>query len=165
MANLGGFNPNDFEEQKSFDPIPAGVYIAMITDSEMRSTRANDGEYLKLTLTIMDGPHVNRLLWTNLNLVNKNPKAVEIARKNLASICKAVGLNRPVQDSAELHNKAMKIKVDIRAAQGDWDASNVIKSYAPAQNSPAVAAPSNGGVVPPWANQGGEEKKKPQLPF
>ena len=167
MADLSGFNPSNFEEDQSYDPIPKGTYIATITESEMRQTRAMDGEYLKLTFEITEGPHARRLLWTNLNLRNKNPKAVEIANKNLASICRSVHHLAPIQDSEQLHNKPMKIKVDIRAAQNGYDASNEIKGYAPSTTSaPTTAAPSNGGTAaPPWANQEQKQDGNKPLPF
>ena len=166
MAKLGGFNPEQHEEVKSFEPIPKGTYVAMIVDSEMRQTRAADGEYLKLTFEIIDGTYSRRLIWTNLNLRNKNPKAVEIANRNLASICRAVHHMKPLEDSEELHNKAIKIKVDIREAQNGYDASNEIKGYAPATDAPpqVASAPANGGVTPPWANQGKAQGNK-DLPF
>jgi hypothetical protein len=158
MANLHGFNPNNHEEEKSFAPIPAGQYVAMITDSDMRQTKAMDGEYLKLTFEIIDGSWKGRLIWTNLNLRNKNPKAVEIAERNLASICRAVHHLTPLDDSQALHNKPLKIKVIIREAQGGYDASNEIKGYGPAgDQAPQSAATSQaapgGAVTPPWANQ------------
>jgi len=167
MANLGGFNPNEHEEEKSFDPIPAAQYVAMITDSEMRQTKAMDGEYLKLTFEIIDGPYKGRLIWTNLNLRNKNPKAVEIANRNLASICRSVHHLTPLDDSQALHNKPLKIKVTIREAQNGYDASNEIKGYSPAADAPPQVAgnPANGGVTPQWANQEQKKDGNKPLPF
>jgi hypothetical protein len=167
MANLGGFNPNEHEEEKSFDPIPAAQYVAMITDSEMRQTKAMDGEYLKLTFEVIDGPYKGRLIWTNLNLRNKNPKAVEIANRNLASICRSVHHLTPLDDSQALHNKPLKIKVTIREAQNGYDASNEIKGYSPAADAPpqVAGAPANGGVTPPWANQEQKKDGNKPLPF
>jgi len=150
-----------------FEPIPEGKYVAMITDSEMRQTKAMDGEYLKLTFEIIDGPYQSRLVWTNLNLRNKNPKAVEIANRNLASICRAVHHLTPLDDSQALHNKPLKIKVTIREAQNGYDASNEIKGYSPAADAPpqVAGAPANGGVTPPWANQEQKKDGNKPLPF
>ena len=177
MANLGGFNPNNYEETKSFEPIPKGKYVAMITDSEKRDTRDEtlfmfNGEkvkawYLKLTFEIIDGPYKGRLIWTNLNLVNKNPEAVAISEKNLASICRAVGHSEPLQDSTQLHNKPLKIKVDIRPPKDGYDASNNVKGYFPATDAPPQVAsnPASGGVTPPWANQEQKKDGNKPLPF
>ena len=166
MAKLFGFDPTQHEEVSKFSPIPEGQYIAMITDSEMRETIAGDGEYLKLTFEIIDGAHSGRMVWTNLNLRNKNPKAVEIAKRNLASICRAIHRTEPLDDSDDLHNKAMKIKVTIREAQNGYEASNEIKGYATSNDGPpqVASASASGGVTPPWANQGKAQGNK-DLPF
>ena len=57
MATLN-FNANEVEPSKAFDPIPAGKYIAVITDSEMKETRAGTGRYLQLEFEITDGEFV-----------------------------------------------------------------------------------------------------------
>jgi hypothetical protein len=140
MANLGGFNPADFNTEDNFDPVPAGVYVASITESVMKDTRENNGKYLKLTWKILEGPYANRLVWENINLVNKNPEAVEIAKNTLAKVCKACGINRPVNDSSELHGIPCKVKVSIRPAKDGYDASNDVKGHKLLEsNVPAVA--------------------------
>jgi hypothetical protein len=45
--------------------------------------------------------HRNGVIWSRLNL--DNPKAVEIARRDLSAICRAVGVLTP-GDSSELHD-------------------------------------------------------------
>ena len=123
--------------------------------------------YLKLTFEIIDGPYKGRLIWTNLNLRNKNPKAVEIATRNLASICRSVHHLTPLDDSEVLHNKPLKIKVTIREAQNGYDASNEIRGYFPATDAPPQVAsnPASGGVTPPWANQEQKKDGNKPLPF
>jgi len=139
MANLNGFNPAEFADEDSFDPIPAGDYVARISDSEMRETRDGTGQYLKLTWEVIEGQHKGRLVWENLNLVNRNPTAAGIARKTLARICKACGLNRPVQDSSELHGKPVKIKVVVRPASGQYSASNDVRGHSQVVQGPAAS--------------------------
>lgn len=164
MANLNGFNPANFEDENNFGPVPAGTYVAIIKDSEMRTTRSGDGEYLKLTWEIVEGPQSRRLVWENLNLVNPNQTAVEIATRTLARICKACGINRPVQDSAELHGKPVKIKVTVRPASGGYDESNDIKYHSPAVVVPDAAnqsAHDASGVTPPWYKEPGAQGTMP----
>ena len=84
------FNANNVQPTSSFDPIPAGKYLAIITDSEMRTTKAGTGEYLELTFQILEDEHKGRLVWSRLNLQNPNPLAVEIAQGELSAICRAV---------------------------------------------------------------------------
>ena len=129
MSNLSGYNfdASTIEPSSSFDPIPAGWYKAIISNSEMKPTR-NGGEYLSLTLQVIEGQYANRLVFARLNLKNANDKTVEIARKDLAAICRAVGVMSP-QSSEELHDKPLMIKVKVRPAQGEYDASNDVGGY------------------------------------
>ena len=72
MADLHGFNAEDVEPAADFEPIPAGKYLAVITDSEMKPTKSGNGSYLELTFQVIEGEYKNRLLWARLNLDNPN---------------------------------------------------------------------------------------------
>ncbi len=89
MVNLNGFDATTVEPTTDYDPIPAGKYLAVITDSEMKSTKSGNGEYLELTFQIIEGEFKNRNQWARLNLDNPNPKAVQIAQGELSAICRA----------------------------------------------------------------------------
>ncbi|MCC7407458.1 MAG: DUF669 domain-containing protein, partial [Phycisphaeraceae bacterium] len=95
MANLNGFNAAEVEPNASFDPIPAGKYLAAITESEMKPTKNGSGNYLQLTFTIVEGEFRGRVLWARLNLNNPNATAVKIARSELSAVCHAVGVMQP----------------------------------------------------------------------
>lgn len=153
MANLTGFNANNVEPQDSFEPLPAGWYTCMITGSEMKPTKSGDGEYLQLRLDVIDGDYKGRVLFDRLNLNNKNQTAVEIAQKQLSAICRAVGVMEP-QDSQDLHDKPMRVKVSIRPAGNGYEASNDVKAYAANESGG-----SGGGSAP--ATGGGSTGKKP----
>ena len=142
MSNLSGYNFNaeEIEPSSSFDPIPAGWYKAIISNSEMKATRDGYGEYLSLTLQIIDGQYENRLVFARLNLKNANDKAVDIARKDLAAICRAVGVMSP-KSSEELHDKPLMIKVKVRPASGDYEASNDIGGYKAVEGANLTPAP------------------------
>ena len=130
MSNLSAYNFNaeEVEPSSSFDPIPAGWYQAIISNSEMKATRDGYGEYLSLTLQVIEGQYANRLVFARLNLKNANDKAVDIARKDLAAICRAVGVMSP-RSSEELHDKPLMIKVKVRPASGEYEASNDVGGY------------------------------------
>ena len=70
MANLNGFNANEVDPAVGFDPIPAGKYLAIITESEMKPTKAGTGQYLQLTFQVLEGQYKGRLVWARLNLDN-----------------------------------------------------------------------------------------------
>lgn len=126
MSNLGDFNFNAEEhEDPSFDPIPAGTYTAIIATSEMKMTKNKDGQYLSLSFDIMEGKQQGRKFFENINLVNKNEKAVKIGKSVLAMLCRAVGVLQP-KDSSELHNKVFKVELDCKK-DGEGKMRNSIK--------------------------------------
>ena len=153
MANLSGFNAAEVEPQGSFEPIPAGWYTAMITDSEFKATKNGNGEYLQLRLDVIEGEHEGRVLFDRLNLNNPNQTAVEIAQRQLSAICRAVGIMTP-SDSADLHDKPLKVKVSIRPAGNGYEASNEIKAYESAEGAGAPAPAQTGA-----GTSGGASKK------
>lgn len=153
MANLQGFDANQVEPTTDFDPIPAGKYVAVITDSEMKPTKAGTGHYLQLTFQILEGPHQNRLLWARLNLDNPNETARRIAQGELSAICRAVGVMAP-KDSVELHNLPLVINVRCKKRGDTGEIVNEVKGYSK-KESPATKQASNGSAAsaastPPW---------------
>ena len=158
MAILN-FNANEVEPSKAFDPIPAGKYIAVITDSEMKETRAGTGRYLQLEFEITDGEFAGRKLWSRLNIENQNAEAVRMARADLSAICRAVNVLTP-NDSADLHNLPLVIKVHCRKDKNTGEITNDIRGYESKANykpepkqAPATQATAQTARVPskpPW---------------
>ena len=144
---LNGFDANNVDPAQSREPIPAGWYKAVITESEEKPTKAQTGSYLQMTVEVIDGEHAGRKAFERLNLNNPNATAVEIAQRTLSSICRAVGVMTPRQ-SADLHDKPFMVKIKVKPAKDGYDASNDIAEYA-ATN--AAAAPSAAASsTPPW---------------
>lgn len=142
MADISGlgFDANQVEPNEGFDLLPDGEYDAIIIGSEMKKTNSGTGSYLSLELQILNGKYQNRKVWDNLNILNPNEKAQTIARGTLSAICRAVNVLTP-KDTAELHNKPLRIGVKIEKSPG-YNDKNVVKSYKPRQSGPAAIAPS-----------------------
>ena len=149
MANLNGFNANEVDPAVGFDPIPAGKYLAVITESEMKPTKAGTGQYLQLTFQVIDGEYKGRLIWARLNLDNPSDMAVKIARAELSAICRAIGVMAP-KDSVELHNLPLVIKVGCKKRDDTGDITNEIKGYEGKQQAAPGTAPAAAGSTPPW---------------
>jgi len=147
MADLRGFDANQVEPTTPFDPIPAGKYLAVITDSAMKPTKAGNGQYLELTFQILEGEFKNRLLWARLNLDNANATAVQIARAELSAICRAVGVMAP-NDSTELHDLPLVIRVRCKKRADTDEIVNEIRGYAKKDTPPAQ--PASGNRTAPW---------------
>jgi len=152
--DLNGFNALEVEPQTSMEPLPAGWYKCVISETEEKPTKAGTGSYLQLQLDVIEGQYQGRKAFDRLNLKNPNQTAVEIAQRTLSSICRAVNVPNP-RDSYELCDKPLMVKVAVRPADGQYDASNDIKGYAACDTqvaAPAAAATAsvNGAATPPW---------------
>jgi len=154
MASLNGFNAHEVDPNVGFDPIPAGKYLCIITESEMKPTKNGVGEYLELEFEVIDGPHKGRKVWDRLTLKHTNEMTVRIARGTLSSICRAVGVMTP-RDSVELHNLPLVVSVGQKKRDDTGEMTNVIKGYAERSKSAAPnavhAAATAPGSTPPWA--------------
>jgi hypothetical protein len=146
-------------EAGEFELIPVGEYRAVVTNSEMKTTKDNpNNKYLTLTLEIIDGEFKGRKLFENLNLIRdmtaqNDPKTKGLAERRLKQICQAVGKTH-IKDSAELHNKPMLVDVVIEAGSGTYKDRNAIKKFAPlgpvAPHEPPQPAQEEPAGVMPW---------------
>ena len=93
------FNAADVDPNSSFEPIPAGKYVAAIVDSTTKPTKNGAGEYLELVFEVLEGPYKGRRVWERLTLKHVNDTTVRIARGNLSAICRAVGVMTPADSS------------------------------------------------------------------
>jgi hypothetical protein len=153
MATLQGFNANDVEPATDFEAIPAGKYLAVITESEVKPNKLGTGSYLQLTFQVIEGECKNRFLWARLNLDNPNATAVKIARGELSAICRAVGVMAP-NDSVDLHDLPLVISVKCKKRADTGEITNEIKGYAKkdAATGKPVQAPVD--TTPPWRRAG-----------
>jgi len=127
------FNLKDVKSTN--EPLPPGLYGALVTNSEFKSTKNNDGEYLNVEFTITDKEYTGRKVFQTYNLINKNPTAVNIALQQLKSLLIETGC-----DEAKLGNldkqmiidliahKKVGIRVKIQTSPG-YDDKNVVSGY------------------------------------
>jgi hypothetical protein len=162
MAHFS-FDASTVAPQAPTGPIPAGVYLAHCTESDVGPLKSGNGTGLKMTFEILDGQYKNRKVWENLNIQHTSEETQRIAQSQLSALCHAVNVIK-LEDTAALHFKPVKIKVTVREAQGQYQASNNIKGYesaggaaptftsAPAEAA-APAAPPATSKTPAWARK------------
>lgn len=182
MARLGSaFDPNQHEEHRPRDPIPAGWYVMTIASSETKPVQGrHDAAYLQFDLEVDENHHPSHKgakVYERLNIWHPKPDTVRIAKSKLTSICKAVGHMKPLDETDVLHGRKIAVKVKIREAEGQYEASNEITGYdsvaarfpggavmdsqrPPAPTQPPTpsgpppqsggASPGPGGELPPW---------------
>lgn len=153
MATLKGFNANDVDPATDFEAIPAGQYLAVIIESEVKPSKSGTGSYLQLTFQVIDGEYKNRFLWARLNLDNPNATAVKIARAELSAICRAVGVMAP-GDSIELHDLPLVISVKCKKRADTGEITNEIKGYAKKEAAAGKSVQATADTTPPWRRAG-----------
>lgn len=128
MSRLN-FDSTGIDPMKQFEPIPPDEYTLAVTESDIRTSSKTGNEYLSLTLAVVeDGPFKNRKIFDIVMMKHPDAEVVEMGKKKLAAICRAVGKPR-IKDSSELHNRPLRAKVGVQEAKDGYDAKNVIKAY------------------------------------
>ncbi|MBU1668506.1 DUF669 domain-containing protein [bacterium] len=142
MASLN-FDISKIEiEENSFELLPDGNYVAVISSEEMKQTKAGTGHYLSLKLEIIEGKSKGRVLFDIINIDNPNAQAVSIAQQTLGKICIAIG-KQTLEDSSEMLNIPLIIKVGTSPAQNGYDASNRVKTYLPISSGVSATTPAS----------------------
>ena len=145
------------DDRGGFEPLPQGKYNAMVIESAVKDTKAGTGQFLELVCQVLDGAHVNRKIWHRLNIVNPNPVAENIGRKDLAVLMINLGLPPQMVDTQELHGKPFVMGLKISQRDG-YEPSNDVSFTAPASNQPTAVAmigrptppPTATVAAPPW---------------
>jgi len=145
---------------------PKEGWPVVITGSEMVATanNANNG-MLVLSLQIIDGEHRGDEGTYRLNLYHDNAKTVEIANRQLSSVCHVTG-KIDAKASEELHNIPFRAVVGLqKVAAGAEDKGYTeikavldINGNAPGKSGatiPAAQAPAAPPTPPPAAATGG----------
>ena len=149
------FNSEDVTPSEGFDPIPAGWYPAVLTSSDQKSTKNNDGWYANCIYDIVGDQYANRKIFDILNLGNASPKAMEIAYRNLSAICHATG-KLSIASTEELHNIPMMVMVKVEPAVMEpdrktvkYEAKNSIKGWKPMEGGGQAPTPNAGNMQQP----------------
>ena len=157
MSQIETINVNDLPEQTNdYAPLPAGDYVVGIKNAELKLTKDGTGQYIKLKLDVIAPTNVGRVIFANVNIRNNSQVAEQIGRAQLGSIMRALGLSS-VSDTDQLIGGTLSVKLAIKEAQGQYAASNEVKSYKAVEGSSAPAmsaAPAQaatGKAAPPWA--------------
>ena len=153
------FDLNDDEykdEGGSFDPLPAGWYIAKITQADLTQTKAGTGQYIKMRFDITGPTHEGRVVFANININNPNPTAEKIGRGQLRQMRDAMGMGE-LKDTDQLIGGDLQIKLSVKHDEQYGD-SNDVKGFKPIGGgsaspmpNPAQAATASAAASPFWA--------------
>ena len=159
MSQLpGAFNANEYEAMNERTPIPKGDYRMKFVGSDKKESKKTAGNfYWEMIAEVeadVDGgtKFKGRKIYSNLNLINSNSVAVEIANKELKTMCDACG-KVTITDTTELHGIPFLATVAVTPATATYPEGNEITFY---KKLAGMAAPTN----PASEKAGGEEAPK-----
>jgi len=144
MAQLPSvFDAKNSEKQTEFEPIPAQWVTGEVVKSEYKPTAAKTGHYLTCQIKVLSPEdYKGRMVFNLMNLDNPNQTAVEIAQKELASLCEACGIDE-LEDSTELHGIPFGMRLGIKPGDANWPPKNVIKAYKTLEEAEALMEDDN----------------------
>lgn len=153
------FNASGIQLDTPRQPVPDGTYVARIIESEIKLLKSGNGEGLSLVYEIIEGPYATRRIWQNLNVRHTSQNAQVMAQQQLAGICHAVGMPNGFNETHELHNKPLKIRVKIRKDDHYGDKNEISGTSSIGQPAiPAVPVgtqqpAANAAPAAPWAKR------------
>ncbi len=142
--------PDTMEGGGTYKELAPGEYLAEIIDTDMSPTKAGTGEKLTLQFEVIEGDCAGTYVWHNLNIENPSQQAVEISKRQLAQICRAVGMEG-FQQHGELFAKRCVIVVAMGKANNDYPSKPEIRGWKPAiQPQPAAQSQPVRSRDRPW---------------
>jgi hypothetical protein len=146
------FDVTAYEAQpvrSGWDPLPPGDYTACVTSTEVKPTKAGNGEYIELTIEIMDGDFSGRKIWERLNINNPSEQTVQIARSQLNQLATALG-QVPLKDTDQLLEIPFTLTLDIDRKD---TTRNRVMGYSSASSAPRKS--STNAATPGYPSAGG----------
>ena len=129
---------DDKPRMKEFGLIPSIWYLGHIKKSEIKKTKAGTGLRMNLQVTVESSEeegfkedeckYKGRIIFVGLNIQNPSAQTVEIAQRELASICDATGIEE-LEDTEEFHDIVFGFKLGIDKGSDGYDDKNEIKKY------------------------------------
>jgi len=159
MAKLGqSYTTADIPAPMTFEVMPPGDHKMMVTHSSEKETNGKDGmgKMIVLEIDIQDGDFAGRKVFQNFNIENPNPKAVEIALRELGALARAVNV-KELSDTEQLHYKMFVGTLAVQPAKPYIDkktgeekpgfASNRITKYMPVSAAATAKATAKVAVT------------------
>jgi hypothetical protein len=152
MAKID-FDSTTVEPNSAYEPLPAADYLVVVTDSDVKQTKTGTGEYLQVTLEVIEGKFKGRKIFDRLNIRNSNATAQTIGQQQLSGLCRACNVS-VLEESEQLHDIPLTVRLSIEDGKGDYGPQNRVKLYSRAsaakEEKAESAAPVAAANVPAW---------------
>ena len=125
------------EVDDDFKPLPDGSYPVSIDYCDVRDTKKMNGEMLHLEFMVTGDNFQGRKLFDNLLFKHENPTAVEMGKKKIAALARAIGLEKfKLNESRAFLNKPLVVEVTTKKGTNGYADSNEIVKYLAYQDAP-----------------------------
>lgn len=138
------FDVNSVKEvDDDFKPLPGGKYNVTIDYCDVRETKKRNGEMLHLEFLINEGSGQGRKLFDNLLFKHEKPVAVEMGKKKIAALARAIGLEKfSLNDSRAFLQKSLSVNIEVKPGTDGYADSNEITKYMSYESAPPNVANS-----------------------
>ena len=140
------FDTASEEGTPAFEPLPAGNYVASITDAQVGALKSGRGQAISITWEIQGGANHGRLVFDRVIVQHESADAMKFGRRKLKDICDAVGMKETLTDLTVLRNKPCSIYVKVEHDDaGEYPPKNGVRRVKPIAKPDA---PSGNGKTP-----------------
>jgi len=140
----------------SYDPLPPGMYHAVIESAEVVTTKAGNGKMIKTVLSITGPTHAGRKVFDQMVVLHPNETAMGIGQKRFAALCMAAGYpTRPTL--GQLGLRPVRVRLGIEKSEQYGDRNKVLEFQA--------AGVMVGGASSPPLDLGPEGFDDSDVPF
>jgi Protein of unknown function (DUF669) len=158
MADLSFYSSEGIDPMQTFEPLPPDRYSFVITETDIKSTKSGNGQYLLIVADVDGGEYAERKMWLRYNISNPSKQAEDIAKRELAALYGALGITH-VTDSDELIGARFAADVVIDENKDTGQKGNRVKAYYAAEG--AAPAPKGAQKAAPPAKAAAASAKKP----
>lgn len=151
-------------DQGRLGPMPAGNYSVMIKEAVLEPNSQGTGQIVKVQLSVIDaGDYKDRVIYTNFNVANQSDKAQEIGQKQFSALLHAIDVLQ-IQDTSQIVNKTLKVRIKIKPADGDYEARNEVTAYRGINDTSLNEASGAANGAKPGTNSSVPAIKAPNAP-
>lgn len=134
----------------------AGPVEVEIVESVLKNMNNGNGGKLELVLRAASGDNLGRETWWNIPMFHTDPETAERGKKQVSTICAAIGLTGVLQSTTQLHGHRFWVLAELekdaeKAAKGFTTITKVLLNGADGAANPGApartqqAAPASGG--------------------
>lgn len=155
----------------------AGPVEIEITESVLKNMNNGNGGKLELVVKGVSGENMGRETWWNIPIYHTDPETAERGKKQLSTICAAIGLGGVLQSTTQLHGHRFWVLAELekdaeKAAKGYTTITRVLLNGAdgaanpgqPAKPSTAPAAAAGGWGAPAPQQVQQQQQQQQQAP-